>query len=89
MFGYRKIKTLSIILIIIGAISVGASFLMGGGDHHVDADTIHSELRPEDMDMRTKQCEVLNDEHDLHEMLRIIQYYHNTAKATPDHNHLG
>lgn len=36
-----KLKTLSIVLMVIGVISIGASFMMGGGDHHDDAHGDH------------------------------------------------
>ncbi len=89
-----KLKTLSIILIIIGAISVGASFMMGGGDHHADAghDT-HSEAAAEGDGHATDDAHHAGGElteHDLHEMYAAPDNttYHKTAsRATPENNH--
>ncbi len=90
-----KLKTLSIILIIIGAISVGASFRMGGGDHHADAghDT-HSEAAAEGEHGHADEAghheASAHSEHDLHAKYAAPDNttYHNTAsRATPDHNH--
>ena len=38
-----RLKTISIVLMIIGAISIGFSFLAGGGDHHEDSHGEHAE----------------------------------------------
>jgi hypothetical protein len=98
-----KLKTLSIILIIIGAISVGASFMIGGGEHHGDAHhDAHTEAAAADDHGQHEEAATAHaehedhhssgafDEHALHEKYAAPDNttYHKTAsRATPEHNH--
>lgn len=93
-----KLKTLSIILIIIGAISVGASFLIGGGDHHADAshDGIHTEDVAEGMDehgeMHSEEGAITKAETPAHSATGDpedlgMDYHKSAPRANPEHNH--
>src|SRR5690606_31052448 len=93
-----KLKTLSIILMVIGVISIGASFFMGGGDHHEDAhDGVHTEGVTEGMDEHGKMHSPEGGEGEKAESQPHghtgdsedlgMTYHKSSPRANPEHNH--
>lgn len=88
-----KLKTISIVLMIIGVISVGASFLMGGGEHHEEAEhTEHTaDHHGEEAHGEHHEAPAHHADAGHHEdaMPDTDDYtYHKTAsRAIPENNH--
>lgn len=88
-----KLKTISIVLMIIGVISVGASFLMGGGEHHEEAEhTEHAaDHHGEEAHGEHHEAPAHHADAGHHEdaMPDTDDYtYHKTAsRAIPENNH--
>lgn len=93
-----KLKRLSIVLMLIGAVSIGWSFLSGGGEHHGDADhTEHHddghnghEADHHEADHHGEEAHHGGGHHDAHHDLASHDtgsYHNGASRALPINNH--